>query len=132
MNYLIDTHVFLWSIFDSKKLSPVAYEEMMSMNNNVYVSLITFWEISLKFNLGKLDLVNVLPDDLPSLTLEAGFEILGLKPDDVASFYQLPKYSHKDPFDRLIIWQSIQNKMTLISNDSKFGEYKNLGLKILW
>ena len=96
------------------------------------MSIITFWEISLKYNLGKLDLKNVTPEELPDLAKQTGFEIFNLNEYNASSFHKLPKDSHKDPFDRLLIWQSIQNNMTVISRDKNFDEKKHFGLKIFW
>jgi len=132
MNYILDTHTFLWSIFNSKRLPTHLKEIILNSDNSIYISSITFWEISLKYSLGKLELENVLPDDLPSVSKEAGFEILDITFEELASFYKLPAIGHKDPFDRLIIWQAINNDITVISQDIKFQDYKKFGLKIIW
>jgi PIN domain nuclease of toxin-antitoxin system len=50
----------------------------------------------------------------------------------IKSFFHLPCLAHKDPFDRLIIWQAISHKLTLVSQDNAFGVHKELGLKVLW
>ena len=132
MNYILDTHVFLWSLFDTKKLSKDTTNIILNIENNIFISVITFFEIALKYNLSKIKLKNIIPEDLPSIAKKTGFDILELRPEVASSFYILPKIKHKDPFNRLIIWQSIQNKMTLISKDSEFEDYKKLGLKIIW
>ncbi len=61
MKYLIDTHVLLWSLFDTSKLSKKVYGILLDIENEIYVSNITFWEISLKYGIGKLSLKNILP-----------------------------------------------------------------------
>ena len=129
MNYLLDTHSFLWCLFASDKLSAKAKEIILNGGNTIYVSVITFWEISLKFNLGKLKLINVLPDALPDLAIKSGFEILSLSEKDAASFFKLPRISHSDPFDRLLIWQAIRNSIIIITRDKDFKEYEKFGLK---
>ena len=103
MNYLLDTHAFLWTVFESRKLSNRAKELILNPENSIYVSLITFWEISLKYSLGKLELENISPEELPAVSREAGFATLPLSEKEVSSFHNLPRSSHKDPFDRLII-----------------------------
>lgn len=128
MNYLLDTHSFLWSLFSSDKLSAKAKEIILNNENTIYVSVITFWEISLKFNLGKLKLRNVLPDALPDCAVKSGFEILNLSEKDAASFFKLPKISHSDPFDRLLIWQAIQSGITVITRDKDFKDYEKFGM----
>ena len=132
MNYLLDTHVFLWALFDNDKLSETASSLIINPDNSIFVSLISFWEISLKFNIGKLSLNNIIPEELPKYTEKAGFEILSLSPSEISSSYRLPKLKHKDPFDRLIIWQCITNNICLISKDSDLSEYKEHGLQITW
>lgn len=96
------------------------------------VSVVAFWEISLKFALGKLELSGVEPDELPSFADQMGLSILPISQSKAASFHKLPRLLHKDPFDRFIIWQAIQRKMTLISKDREFKEYRKFGLKTHW
>ena len=91
-----------------------------------------FWEISLKYNLGKLELVNSVPEDLPDMAERSGFAILNIDVQDAASFHRLPKDIHKDPFDRLLIWQAIRNNLTIISKDVRFKEYRASGLNVVW
>ncbi len=132
MNYLLDTHVFLWSLFDHKLLSNKVSKIILNPENTIFVSIITFWEIALKFNIGKLTLTNVLPEELPLYAEKAGFEIREITPSEVSSFYKLPQVKHKDPFDRLIIWQCIQNNICLITKDTDITYYKDFGLNLIW
>ncbi len=132
MNSLIDTHTFLWSVFDPDQLSTKVKIILREPENFIYVSVISFWEISLKHAVGKLDLVHVLPEAFPDIAKQMQFEILNLSSLEAATFYKLPKMGHKDPFDRLIIWQAIQQKMPIISKDKQFKTYKELGLKVIW
>jgi PIN domain nuclease of toxin-antitoxin system len=132
MNLLLDTHTLLWSLFDHNQLSKTAYENIINTDNVVNVSVISFWEIAIKYNIGKLSLKNVLPDELPSYTEKAGFEILEITPSEVSTFYKLPKIKHKDPFDRLIIWQCIKNNITMITKDEEISEYLEYGLRTIW
>ena len=132
MNLLLDTHSLLWSLFEHARLSKAARDSIMDQENGVYASVISFWEISLKYSIGKLSLKNILPDELPRYAEKAGFEILGITPDDVSSFYKLPTCGHKDPFDRLLLWQCIRNNMTMITGDRDLGEYRKIGLKSIW
>ena len=132
MEYLLDTHSFLWAAFEPKKLSKSARALIAHPENRVVVSSITFWEISLKSSLGKLELVNCLPDELPETACQMGLELIHLEADVAASFYKLPKQPHKDPFDRMIIWLAIQQKFTLISKDKAFSAYSRYGLQTAW
>jgi PIN domain nuclease of toxin-antitoxin system len=132
MNCLLDTHSLLWSLFDPARLGTKAVESIKNPDVTVYVSVVSFWEISLKYATGKLELSGVVPDDFPVIVRQSGFDILPIAETDAATFHHLPRMEHKDPFDRLIIWQAISHQLTLISQDSAFADYRKLGLKVLW
>ena len=132
MNYLLDTHAFLWAAFSPNKLSAKARNEIRSAENQVCISIVSFWEISLKYTLGKIELNNCTPADMPDIATQMGLEIIQLSAQETASFYQLPKVAHKDPFDRMIIWQAIQQQRILVSKDANFPEYRQFGLKVFW
>jgi PIN domain nuclease of toxin-antitoxin system len=132
MNCLLDTHTFLWAAFAPEKLSAKARKAIRSAENRVCVSTISFWEVSLKFALGKIELENCKPDDLPGIATRMQIEVIQPTAQETASFHQLPKVRHKDPFDRMIIWQAIQQPLVLISKDSDFPEYRQFGLNVLW
>lgn len=132
MNYLLDTHAFLCAAFSPNKLSAKARNEIRSAENQVCISIVSFWEISLKYTLGKIELSNCTPADMPDIATQMGFEIIQFGAQETASFYQLPKVAHKDPFDRMIIWQAIQQQRILVSKDANFPGYRQFGLKVLW
>ena len=132
MKLLLDTHGFLWSLFTPEKLSRGALREIKSPDNDVAVSVVTFWEISLKYAIGKLELTGVNPEELPDFADQMNLETLPITAAEASSFHKLPRLSHKDPFDRMIIWQAIQRRMTLVSKDRDFGVYRKLGLRTFW
>ena len=132
MNILLDTHVFLWSLFTPDKLSKAVIREIKTPSNDVAVSVVTFWEISLKYALGKLELTGVEPEELPDFAAQMNLEILPITTAEASTSHKLPRLSHKDPFDRIIIWQAIQRKMTLISKHRDFKTYHKFGLRIFW
>jgi len=130
--FIIDTHIFLWLVFDPDKIQKAKLNILKNPKNKIYVTGITFWEISLKYNLGKLELDGFTPDELPFLADEMGIDMMQIDATTFASFYKLPRNgSHKDPFDRIIIWKCIDEKITLISKDRKFPEYQKYGLKVI-
>ena len=131
MRYLIDTHIFLWSLFSPSKISKHGAQTIRKSENDIFVSTVTFWEISLKYSLNKLELKGITPDELPGFANQRNFETLNLNADDAASFYYLPRTPHRDPFDRMIICQAIREKMILISKDSKIPAYQKFGLNLL-
>lgn len=132
MIYLLDTHAMIWSLMYSSKLSTNLKEVIADRRNTVFVSTISFWEISLKYSLGKLDLSGITPDALPDLTLQAGFKHLPLYPEEVGTYHQLQGNWHKDPFDKMLIWQAIQKNIILISKDENVLKYQSAGLKVIW
>ena len=131
-NFLIDTHVFLWLIFSPDKLSKKTLKQLEDQKNRVSVSSISFWEISLKYRLGKLGLTGVLPNELPDLANKMNINIANITADEFACFYKLPLVNeHKDPFDRLIIWQCISQQMLFVSHDDRVTQYSQHGLNFL-
>ena len=132
MNYLLDTHTFIWAITEKEKLSRMVKDTFANNANLFFVSSITFWEISLKFASGKLTLTGFSPGDMPSMAANAGFKLISLTPEQSSSFYQLTKTLHKDPFDRMLIWQAVQQNLIFITKDDQLHPYKEVGLKTLW
>ncbi len=132
MSYLLDSHTLIWTIMDPPKLSAKVRGILEDTDNRVLVSSVSFWEISLKYSLGKLDLQGIVPEQLPEITQQTGFELIELLPDEAATYHQLEANWHRDPFDRMLIWQAIQNKLTIISKDSHVTRYKSVGLKVIW
>ncbi|MFA6290479.1 MAG: type II toxin-antitoxin system VapC family toxin [Victivallales bacterium] len=132
MNCLLDTHTLLWTVLDTGKLSAVAKSAILDTGNDIHVSAVSFWEISLKYSTGRLELKGILPDDFPKISADMGFSILELMPDTVATSYKLPKIQNNDPFDRLIAWQAIKSSLSLISCDKAFDDYTKYDLKRIW
>jgi PIN domain nuclease of toxin-antitoxin system len=130
MKCVVDTHILLWTLLEPKKLSATtihAYEQA----DEVQASSITFWEISLKYRLGKLDLGALTPHDILIAAKESNFKIADIDSFVTATFYELPLGDHKDPFDRMLVWYAIQNLIPLISRDSRFSEYAEAGLELI-
>jgi PIN domain nuclease of toxin-antitoxin system len=132
MNCLLDTHVFLWAAMRPEQLSRHARAIILDAANDIYVSAATFWEVSLKFALGKITLQGITPQELPDAARQMGFTLLALAPQDAATFHQLPRFQHKDPFDRMLVWQSICQNLTLLSKDPDLRQYQPHGLRVLW
>jgi len=132
LNYLLDTHTLIWVISDKEKLSFRVKQTLNSPNNTFFVSAISFWEISLKFSTGKLGIQGIISEQMPELAEKSGFKLISLSPEESSSYHQLIITNHKDPFDRMLIWQAIQQNLILITNDSLISQYRAVGLKILW
>lgn len=101
--------------------------------NIVYLSPISFWEIAIKHQTGKLTLQGVSLLHLPQIAKEYDFTILKPAPYDYLTIGQIPlKENHHDPFDRMLIQQAIRINLVLISKDEKFRQYEENGLQLLW
>lgn len=133
MKYLLDTHTFLWTIMDTSKLSSKAREIICHGETEIFVSCITFWEIAIKVQLGKLRFNNFHILHLPQLAAQYDFIIHTPSPYDYLTYSDLDSVAnHKDPFDRMLIHSAIRNNMTLLSYDRSFQEYQQQGLQLLW
>lgn len=132
MNYLLDTHTLIWVLDNSPRISPKSLEVIENTQNTIFVSVVSIWEISIKKALGKFDFEGVAIHELPKYLEEMLFDILPLNLVDTASFHKLEAYYHRDPFDRMLIWQSINNNYTLITKDDDIKQYEQVGLKTFW
>jgi PIN domain nuclease of toxin-antitoxin system len=133
MNLLLDTHTLLWTVGQSDELSPTALREIIDTNNDVLVSAISLWEIALKHGLGKLSIEPFNLKDIPLYCKKMGFQLIPLNPEEALDSYELSqKSNHKDPFDRMLIYQCIRNNYVLVSKDSKLSLYREDGLKVIW
>jgi PIN domain nuclease of toxin-antitoxin system len=132
MNYLLDTHSLIWAVCMPEKLSKTAKSIIQDAENDILVSVVSLWEISIKHSLGKLSLEGLLPEDFLNAATATGLSVIGLEAESAATMYRLAATYHRDPFDRMLIWQSIVQNYTLISKDEQVHEYKSEGLKVLW
>jgi PIN domain nuclease of toxin-antitoxin system len=122
MSLLIDTHVLLWYYWDSDQLSIKAREDINNPNNKIYVSIASLWEISIKVSQGKLTIKDSLSLFFTDAIEGYGFQILPIERTHLLTLPSLPLH-HRDPFDRLLIAQSISEKMPIISGDAAFDAY---------
>ena len=122
MRILLDTHIFLWALFEPTKLSSSLAEMYQDRQNTFFLSLVSIWEIQIKLQLGKLtfdiDLQQVIMEQI-----DLGYiEILSIKLEHILNIQSLP-FHHKDPFDRLLISQAIIEDLFLASSDSMISAY---------
>ena len=118
MKIIMDTHIFLWAVSDPGKLSDRWRLELESQVNRVYLSAISVAEIMIKSSIGKLN-VNFDPVDIAE---KSGFDLLDFSANDALLLKDMP-FHHRDPFDRMLIAQGVQNRMYLMTDDSKFSLY---------
>ena len=128
MRVLLDTHALLWWVADSARLSPSAHRAIADEDNDVFVSAASAWEIATKHRLGKLPGAEAVAVDIAGTISDQGFDELPISVEDAARAGSLPGI-HRDPFDRVLIAQSIAHGLVLVSNESRFDQY---GVRRLW
>jgi PIN domain nuclease of toxin-antitoxin system len=131
MKYLIDTHILIWSLIDTKKINSYVKDILQDSSNTIYVSSVSIWEISIKFSSGNLLLNNLSPEDVAFYCLKMGFKLIDLGVKEAATSHNLKNIHHKDPFDRILIWQAIKNDFTFISDDKNVKKYISEGIKVI-
>jgi PIN domain nuclease of toxin-antitoxin system len=121
MKLLIDTQSLIW-FFEGNEKMPLSVRTMMEdAENELAVSIASFWEITIKMSLRKLEL-SVNLETIINRSMDYGFEILPIKPPHLIALSTL-SFHHRDPFDRMIIAQAIAENMSIISSDSVFKFY---------
>lgn len=131
MRCLIDTHVFLWFVGNAKELSPTAKAIIEDGNNEIFISIVSLWEISIKTALGKLAIKGIYESVIDDVTANA-MQILPLNFAHTVAQNRLP-FHHHDPFDRIIISQAIVENMAIIGADAIFDDYlTGLPIKRIW
>ncbi|KWE97875.1 MULTISPECIES: type II toxin-antitoxin system VapC family toxin [Burkholderia cepacia complex] len=125
MRLLLDTHVFLWTVTDDRKLSKSARKLIVDADE-VFVSAATIWEASIKSGLGKLDVdVNELVAEISA----AGFVELPVRVAHAAMVRDLPDI-HRDPFDRLLVAQAMTEPLRLVTADGHLAKYTDLVIEV--
>jgi len=131
MNYLLDTHTFMWFVTDAPELSKKARNLMEQNDANLFLSIASIWEMAIKNSLGKLEIYNDF-STVPKDITDNDIELLPIKYAHTAIINRIP-FHHKDPFDRMIIAQALFENMNVIGIDERFDEYfKETGIKRIW
>jgi PIN domain nuclease of toxin-antitoxin system len=132
MIYLLDTHYVLWALFKPDEIADAVRQILENDTDTKLISSINLWEISFKYSLGKLELGGIDPSEILDALLESGFTVVELESRLLATYHKLPrKNDHRDPFDRLLIWQVITSDYTLITHDRIIDQYRADGLQLL-
>jgi len=131
MNLLLDTHAFIWYAEGSAELSKDARQAIENVENQCFVSMTSLWEMSVKVGLNKLELQGSFADVLQDVQ-DNGFELLSITFSHVLLNAQLD-WHHKDPFDRLLVAQTIEERMNLVSRDDILSKYfVNTSIRRIW
>ncbi len=118
MNIIIDTHIFLWALSDPARINEAKRSALEDLSNTIYVSAVTIAELMIKASLKKLRMgFNPL-----EMATESGFGLLDFKPEAALLLKDMPFY-HKDPFDRMLVAQSIADNYPIMTEDPKIALY---------
>jgi PIN domain nuclease of toxin-antitoxin system len=127
MKALLDTHTFLWAIAEEGKLSRRA-QQIYTGPNQLWLSVVSLWEILIKVQAGKLHLPVPTGPYLIKKLAENHIEVLPINLDHVLRLEALPAH-HRDPFDRILIAQSLEEDVSLVTADPVFEKYP---VRVLW
>lgn len=128
MKLLLDTHVLLWMLIDAVELSVASQRAISDARNEKLLSVVSLWEITIKVSLGKLDVGAPLERFLAELEAHPMIRLLPIETPHLLQLATMPQH-HRDPFDRMIVAQSLNENCTLISKESRLDAY---GIKRLW
>ncbi len=128
MNLLLDTHIALWAITDSPKLSPKARELIESPKTTIWISVASIWEIAIKYSLGRGDMP-ISSQQAMSYFRESGYRFLAVDAEHAIAVEELPTH-HQDPFDRILVAQALVEPMRLMTHDSLVALYSDTIIKI--
>jgi len=128
MKYLLDTAVWLWSLDSAELISDEGREIIERGEEEIYLSAITSWEISIKMRLGKLDFPAPPAHHVPRFMAKQSLRPLSVNHSHAARVYDLPAH-HRDPFDRMLIAQALVEDMVILTSDRSFKKYP---ARLLW
>ena len=120
-NYILDTHVLLWAMFDSEKLSQSAQKIITDISISKYISISSIWEIAIKNRIGKLPL-SIGIDGVFSRVDALGCGLIGIDQQHLKIYTTLPLL-HRDPFDGIIIATALFEEMTIVTSDENIQKY---------
>lgn len=122
MSLLLDTHVVLWAASAPAELSPAARAALEDSTQDVFVSVVSAWEIAIKQSLGKLELARPAEVWLPDVLTRTGLRLAPVGLDAALAVRGLP-WVHRDPFDRLLVAQALSSGFTLVTRDAQLERY---------
>jgi PIN domain nuclease of toxin-antitoxin system len=125
---LLDTHAYLWFVFDDPRLSAPAAAAISDTSADSMVSIASLWEITIKKQLGRLELGMELPTFFLRFVNERKLTILPIRTVHLETLERLPLL-HRDPFDRLIAAQARVLGIPVVTADPSFRSY---GLEVVW
>lgn len=127
MNAILDTHAFLWALAGDARMSRRA-RDVFTGSADLLLSIVSIWEVLIKVQTGKLNLPRPAAPYLLSRLAENRIKTLPVSIDHLVCFERLPMH-HRDPFDRMLIAQSIEEKLPLVTADPLFEKYP---IEVIW
>jgi len=121
---LLDTHAVVWALSDDPRLSTAAWRVVEDAGNEVFVSVVSAWEMSVKQALGRVS----VPDDLERVLVDAGFLQRHVRFSDCSRLTALPAI-HRDPFDRMLVSQALEDGIPIVTRDEAIARYP---LQTIW
>jgi len=121
---LIDTDLLLWAVAEPQRLPGSTRERLESADNDVLFSAVSIWELAIKIQIGRLNLP-VSPEEIARAAASMGFEELPVTSSHAAAVMRLPLH-HRDPFDRLLVAQAIQEPARFLTVDRLLGRYSEV------
>ena len=122
MQLLLDTHIFLWYVTGDTRLSAATCDAINDPNNDVFLSVGSFWEIVIKYELGKLPLPQAPDRFIPAQRKTHGIQSLPFDENDARFLVGLP-FHHRDPFDRMLVSQAMARVLTIATVDPEIKKY---------
>lgn len=121
MRILFDTHTLIWHFEGNALLSRSAKAIIDAPENQLFISAVNVWEVATKVSLGKLQISSSV-HEMINVYLRIGATLLSMTPEHAMAVQTLP-WHHRDPFDRMLITQALQEKLTLLTHDEMIRQY---------
>lgn len=122
MKLLLDTQVLLWAVSEPEQLAVAARDGLEDGTNDIFVSVVSAWEIAIKQSLGRLELAKPAEQWLREVLRRTGFELAEVGLAAALRVRALP-WHHRDPFDRLLVAQAAEDGYTIVTRDSALDAY---------
>ena len=130
--FLLDTQILIWALTDRKRISTKAMDILLDSSNELLVSQISLYEITIKQSVGKLDDFSASTDEIIAQIQNDDFRLFLIQNHHIANYSKIPLIGdHRDPFDRLLLATALSEQIPIISADEKFQYYTNL-ITVIW
>nr|WP_246580514.1 type II toxin-antitoxin system VapC family toxin [Deinococcus aestuarii] len=119
---LLDTHILMWLVSNDARLPQTLAAQLQALENDLVLSAVVAWEMSIKFHQGKLPSAAPLLADFPAVAARLGAEVLDITPAHAIRAGALD-WTHRDPFDRMLVAQALGEGLRLVTLDESITSY---------